>query len=158
MTIRPKSRIQRMAVIVAILFGVRTAYAGTDPVLNKKLEDTIASIRMMAPSTLRFQASAQLAKLTHKVPPYSVSDATVNDLVSLLDDPDDAVRWGAAGALGNLGRRAKVAVPKLLALLPETDCLTEDLTSRATIRPALKRMGVRKLPPEPSYEDCKKSK
>jgi hypothetical protein len=112
----------------------------------------------MAPSRARFDAAAELPHLTRKVSPSSVSDSTVHDLVSLLDDSDDVVRLFAAAALGNLGRRAKVAVPKLLALLPETDCLDGDLTSARSIRPALKRMGVNKLPPRLSYNDCHKPK
>lgn len=40
----------------------------------------------------------------------------------LLDIPDDSVREGVAAALGNVGRRADVAIPKLKELLPELDC------------------------------------
>jgi HEAT repeat protein len=147
------------AIMFLIMFSiVGTAAAGTDAALNQKLETTIAAVRSTEPSEARFNAAMQLADLTHKVRLASISDSTVNDLVSLLDDPDDVVRLWTAVALGNLGRRAKVAIPKLLALLPEAECQDGDWTSAATVRPALRRMGVRKLPPAPSYDDCHKQK
>jgi hypothetical protein len=151
-----KIRIQHVVVLLAVLLVTGVADAGVDPALNAKLVDTIATVRAMTPSRARFDAAEQLAVLTNKVRPASVSDSTVNDLVSLLDDSDDVVRMFAAAALGHLGRRAKVAVPKLLALLPEADCLDGPVTSARSIRPALKRMGVEKLPPRPSYNDCHK--
>jgi hypothetical protein len=153
-----RRRIQHAIVLVAVLFVTGVADAGVDPVLNTKLEDTIATVRAMAPSRARFDAAGELPHLTRKVSPSAVSDSTVNDLVSLLDDSDDVVRFFAAAALGNLRRRAKVAVPKLLALLPEADCEDGPVTSARSIRFALKRMGVKKLPPPPSYNDCHKPK
>jgi HEAT repeat protein len=101
----------------------------------------------------RTEAAEHLAELTRGINPKSVDDKTVADMVSLLDAPDDSVRAWVAAALGHLGRRAKVAVPKLLALLPEADCLQGDLTSAASIRPALSRMGVK--PPPFNAQDCK---
>ena len=156
----PKSRIQHVPLLLAVLFLflAGAADAGVDPVLNTKLEAAIATVRAMAPSRARFDAAEQLEDLVRKVPPSSVSDSSVNDLVSLLDDSDDVVRFFAAAALGHLGRRAKIAGPKLLALLPEADCEDGPVTSARSIRPALKRMGVKKLPPRPSYNDCHKPK
>jgi hypothetical protein len=130
-------------------------HAATDPVLNAKLEETIAKVRAGKPSAERTEAAEHLAKLTHRVNPASVDQKTVSDMISLLDIPDDSVRGWTAAALGNLGRRAKAAVPKLLALLPEVDCLQGDLSSAASVRPALKRLGAN-LPPAPSYNDCHK--
>jgi len=136
-----------------MLLMVSTAHPATDPVLNAKLEEIIAKVRSDEPSMARYEAAEHLADLTHRVNPASVDDKTVTDMISLLDIPDDSVRLWTAAALGNLGRRAKAAVPKLLALLPEVDCIQGDLTSAASIRPALRRMGV-KPPPAPSYDDC----
>jgi len=132
---------------------VGTANAAGDRMLNTKLEETIAKVRIEESLTARTDAAEHLAELTRGVNPKSVYDKTVADMVSLLDAPDDSVRAWVAAALGNLGRRAKVAVPKLLALLPEADCLQGDLTSAASIRPALRRMGVK--PPPFKAQGCK---
>ncbi|MGC8724907.1 MAG: hypothetical protein ACP5VF_13715, partial [Acidobacteriota bacterium] len=63
------------------------------------------------------------------------------------------VRMWVAGTLGMMGPRAKAAAPKLLALLPAADCEKGDLTSSATIRPALELMGVK--PPPFNPKNCK---
>jgi hypothetical protein len=125
-----------------------------DPVIKARLEETIAKVREEKPSLARTAEAEHLAELTHRIKPASVDDATVADMVSLLGIPDDSVRGWVAAALGNLESRAKeVAAPKLLALLPEADCLQGDLTSAASIRPALRRMGVKSPPFNP--QDCK---
>jgi len=68
-------------------------------------------------------------------------------MVSLLETEEDSVRAWVAASLGHLGLRAKVAVPKLLKLLPEVDGLRGSLTSAPFIRVALKRMGEKPPPP-----------
>jgi len=133
------------------------ANAGTKPMLNSKLEETVRAVKSAGSPMEQIRAAQHLAELTKGVPALSVDDATVSDITSLLDMPEDAVRGWVAAALGHLGRRAKVAAPKLLALLPEADCMQGDLTSAASIRPALKRMGV-EPPPAPTYSDCQKAK
>jgi len=91
--------------------------AATDPVLNAKLEEAIAKLRAGDSPAARAEAAEHLADLIYLAKPDSVDDKTIADMVSLLDIPDDSVRAWTAGALGHLGRRAKVAAPKLLALL-----------------------------------------
>jgi hypothetical protein len=148
----------RYFIIFALTFLMASlGHAATDPVLNAKLEHAIAEVRISLSPMERSQAAEHLADLVHRAKPSSVDDRTIADMVTLLDNPDDSVRAWTAGALGHLGRRAKVAAPKLLALLTEVDCLEGDLTSAATIRPALERMGV-KPPAAPSYGDCHKPK
>jgi hypothetical protein len=140
---------------VLLFLMANVVHASTDPVLNAKLEEVIAKVRADKSDVARAEAAESLAELTHRVKPTSVDDKTIADMVSLLDIPDDSLRAWTAAALGHLGRRAKAAAPKLLALLTEVDCLEGDLTSAASIRPALKRMGA-KPPPAPTYNDCHK--
>lgn len=135
--------------------NVNIVHASTDTVLNANLEESIAKVRASDSAVARAETAEHLAEVTARVKPNSVDDKTIADMVSLLDIPDDSVRGWTAAALGHLGGRANVAVPKLLALLAEVDCFEGDLTSAAFIRPALKRMGV-KPPPEPTYNDCHK--
>lgn len=125
--------------------------------LNSELEQTVRTVKSAESLVEQIKAAQHLAELTKGVAPSSVDSATISDIASLLDMPEDAVRGWVAAALGHLGHRAKVAAPKLLALLPEADCMQGDLTSAASIRPALKRMGV-EPPPAPTYNECQKAK
>lgn len=148
-------RIQGFVFTVLLFSITMPAHAKTDAQLDSRLQAAIAAVRSEKSPRARMDAAERLADLTHKCKPSSVSDATVADLIALLDDPDDAVRFYVAAALGNL--KAKVAIPKLLALLPAADCLEGTVTSARSIRFALEKMGV-KPPPEPSYNDCHKPK
>lgn len=127
------------------------SYAVPKGQLNKQLLDTVAKVRDGKTSNARTDAAERLATLTRGINPNKVNDATLTGMVSLLDTEEDSVRLWVAVALGNLGPRAKVAVPKLLKILPEVDCLRRSVTSAPAVRLALKRMGE-KVPPEPNCE------
>ena len=122
--------------------------------LKEQLLEEIAKVRNGETVSSRTDAAERLATLTRGVNPQKVDDTTLAEMVSLLDTKEDSVRAWVAAALGNLGRRARVAVPTLLKLLPEVDCLRGSLTSAPFIRTALKRMGETP-PPVPN---CKKKK
>jgi hypothetical protein len=130
---------------------------GTDnaKILND-FQQTIAKVRTMSgPSVTRTNAAEYLSRLTKEINPKKVDDKTIRDLVSLLDIPDDSVRLWVAAALGNLGPRAKMAVPALLRVVRETDCppkIETGVTLSATALIALKRIGVEPPPPR----DCGK--
>ena len=115
--------------------------------LKWQLSETMAKIRNGETSTSRTEAAEQLAMLTRGINPHNVDDTTLTEMLSLLETQEDSVRAWVAAALGHLGPRAKVAVPKLLKLLPEVDCLRGSLTSAPFLRVALKRMG--EIPPPP---------
>jgi hypothetical protein len=119
--------------------------------LNRKLSETMANIRDGKTSTSRTEAAERLATLTRRNLPRNVDDATLTQIVSLLDTQEDSVRAWVAAALGHLGTRAKVAVPRLLKLLSEVDCLRGSLTSAPFIRVALKRLGAT-VPPPPQCD------
>jgi hypothetical protein len=95
----------------------------------------------------RTDAAERLARLTEKIDRKEITEQIVADLTSLLDSPDDSVRFWVAAALGNLGPYATAAIPKLQELLPRADCLNGSLTSASAIRHALKEMGVTPPPP-----------
>jgi len=126
------------------------AHAQGDQLSKQQLADelakTIAEVRTAATPAACSKAAEHLAELTRKIDPKKVDDKTIADMVSLLDLPPG--RYWVAVSLGNLGRRAKVAVPKLLEFLPEEDCAHVDKSAAGGIRYALKRMGV-KPPPVP---------
>jgi HEAT repeat protein len=99
----------------------------------------------------RTEAAEHLASLTQKISSKKATDALVTDITSLLDSPDDSVRYWVARALGNLGPAAKAAIPKLEEMLPRADCINGAITSASGIRYALIKMGI-KPPPPPKCE------
>lgn len=121
----------------------------------KELQETISDVRKMSgPSKPEANPAEHLARLTEKIDPKKVDDRTLDEMVSLLDTSNDFVRAWVAVALGNLGPRAKVAVPKLLRVMHETDCLElKEMTSAGAARVALKRIGV-----TPPPRDCGQKK
>jgi len=140
----------RFGVLAAMLVCAlcSTAQSRGAAVSKGQLEETIVSIQTGGTLTIRTNAAKRLSDLTRGIDPEEVDDASLKELVSLLSTNEDSVRAWVAVSLGHLGPRAKVAVPVLLKLLPEVDCLDGDLTSAPAIRLALKRMGETP-PPRP---------
>lgn len=116
-------------------------------VLKEQITKTIAEVRELSVPTIgisnaRVEAAERLPELTKKIKPNTIDEQTLADSVSLLDTWDDAVRGDIAASLGSLGPRARAAaVPKLLEILPEVDCLWVDVSSEEAIQIALERMG-----------------
>jgi hypothetical protein len=127
------------------LFLPSAAKAQTGPDINQQLRSAITSVRKAKTITASSDASERLVSLTYEKDCSGVSDETINSMVSLLNIPNDIVRMWVAGALGNIGPRAKVAVPKLLKILSDVQCNNLDLSSASTIPVALRKMGV--IPP-----------
>jgi beta-phosphoglucomutase-like phosphatase (HAD superfamily) len=117
----------------------------------KQLADDIEMVRTAATSNSRDEAAQKLAKLTRKIHPKKVDDQTLASIIDLLDIPD--ARFWVAVSLGNLGKRARVAIPKLQKLLVEEDRRKVEKSDADAIRFALSRMGV--TPPPAPYEDNK---
>jgi len=128
----------------------RAAYAQNEEMISKEIITSAETVRRAETHKVRFEAAQHLAKLTRDVDPQLVSDQALVQLIALLDTPYDYVRLWVAGALGNLGPRAKPAVPRLLTLLPKVDCLRGSVTSAPVIRTALTRIGVT----PPPIPDC----
>lgn len=138
------------AALTAALTG--RVYARDDGMLLKQLQETMTKVRAMkGPSLARTNEAERLSDLTERIDPKKVDDKTLADLISLLSISDDSVRGWAATALGNLGPRAKAAVPALLKDIHEMDCSLGELTSAGAARTALKRIGVA----PPPLPDCK---
>jgi len=115
--------------------------------LMSQIRYSIAKIRSEKTVSARTEAAERLADLTQKISSKEVTDALVTDITSLLNSPDDSVRYWVAMALGNLGPAAKAAIPKLQAMLPKADCINGAITSASGIRYALIKMGIKPPPP-----------
>lgn len=126
--------------MLSVLMGIVTACGGSAHL--KEIKDTIASIRSGNTVDARAEAAEHLADLVQKINRNEITKELVTDIISLMDSPDDSVRYEVATALGNLGPAAKVAIPKLLAMLPDADCINGAITSAGGIRLALMKMGV----------------
>ena len=145
-----------LALCGCFLILLPVAYARTDRAFKRQLQETMEKVRNGNSLAVRAEAARQLEKLTEGIAPQKVDDQTLAELVSLLDSRDDPVRYWVAVALGDLGPRAKMAIPKLLKVLVEVDCLVGALTSAAAIRGALKRIG-QTPPPMPNCYATKRS-
>ena len=113
----------------------------------KQIKESIAKVSSEKTVDARTEAAERLASLTQKVSSKEVTEALVTDITSLLDSPDDSVRYWVATALGNLGPAAKAAAPKLQEMLPKADCINGAITSASGIRYALIKMGIKPSPP-----------
>ena len=132
-----------------LICALGSAAQSTGSAVSKiQFAETIARIRTGETSTIRANNARNLADFTQNIDPEKVNDATLREIVSLLNTHDDSVRLWVAASLGNLGPRARIAVPTLLNLLREVDCLEGDLTSAGAIRLALTRIGETP-PPKP---------
>jgi hypothetical protein len=142
-----------LACVTCLVLLAAMASKMDDPKKLKELQETISDVRKMSgPIKPGANPAEHLAQLTEEIDPKKVDDKTLGDIVSLLDTSNDFVRLWVAAALGHLGPRAKVAVPALLKVIQETDCLElKEMTSAGAARVALKRIGV--TPPSP---DCGK--
>lgn len=128
------------ATVALILISATTAAA--KPNINKQLQSAIAKVRQAKTANAKYDAVTHLAFMTEDIDSSKVSDATISELIALLDEPEDFVRMWVAVSLGDIGPRAKAAVPKLLKILDEVQCKGYDQSSDATIPIALQRMNV----------------
>ena len=142
------------AALVSLGLSTIACYAEDNDGLVMKIRENIASIRVLPiGSSDQQSAAAHLALLSKQVDPQTVDDQTFSEMVSLLDVHDDTVRAWAATSLGNLGQRAKPAIPKLLRLLSQAEPSAGSLTLADVIRYQLKRLGVNPSPSPPPYRD-----
>lgn len=138
-----------LCVVLSATTGIALASGG--PTLTEQIIETMAKVRSDKTVDARTKAAEHVASLTQKISSKEVTETLVTDLTSLLDSPDDSVRYWMATALGNIGPAARSAVPKLEKMLPEADCINGAITSAGGIRYALVKMGVK--PPPPSKCD-----
>ncbi len=136
------------ACLFTLLFPI-VGRAKTMENINAQLLDAIAKVRKAKTPAARYKAAERLGAITYEKDCSSVDDKTIQALISLLDIEDDGVRMWVASDLGDIGPRAKAAVPKLISILSVSDCMTWDHSSAATIPIALRKMGV-----DPPVRNC----
>src|SRR6266581_759008 len=104
-----KHALSKFCVAVTILASLCFLYgreraAGGD-ISMTQLTETITKIRTGETSSIRTEAAEHLFKVTRGTT-RTIDDKTIAEIASLLDSPDDSVRYWIARCLGNFGRRA----------------------------------------------------
>ena len=83
------------------------AQLGGGPVPMKQIKQTIAKVRSDKTVNDRTEAAEHLANLTRELSKRKVTEALVTDITSLLDSPDDSVRYGSRRPWEILGLQRK---------------------------------------------------
>jgi HEAT repeat protein len=127
--------------VVSAMVGIAQVSKGTT--VTEQINKAVSQVRAEKTVDARTAAAEHLANLARKLSSKEVTVKLVNDLTSLLDSPDDSVRYWIAVALGNLGPAAKAAAPKLEEMLAKAECINGAITSADGIRYALIKMGIK---------------
>ena len=114
----------------------------SESVLKDQISETMVNIRTGKSSRDRTDAAKHLFDITQGDASKRIDDQLLSKITGLLKDSDDSVLYWVARCLGNFGSRAKPAVPELLKILNEVDCIKASKSSASGIRFALKQMGV----------------
>jgi len=115
----------------------REAQAGSDSFVKT----AVKQIAEAGSPKVRWDRAQKLSQWVAQHP-KEVSSTDIEALAGLMSDPADGVRGWIAGALGNLGGKAKGAVPQLQRALQERPCEDQPMASASAIRLALSRIGV----------------
>ena len=147
-----KSRSEFRFVAIAVVFVLSQlsgkAQTTVTTTFQKQFSDTMMKVRTGETTNIQSDAAKQLYVMTRDRDNHDLDDKTIADLVSLLDH-HIGLHW-IAMCLGNIGPRAKIAIPKLQEKLAVEDCYRVDVTASYALRYALKQMGV--TPPPPSCQ------
>ena len=133
--------------VLSVLLSETSRATGADT-FTKQVSEAVSKVRMGEDPGVRRRAAEHLFELTRGTNSTRVGDETIANIASLLDGHEDPVRYWVARCLGNFGPRAKMAAPKLQAVLAEVDCLQGSKTSASGIRFALAKMGITPSPPK----------
>lgn len=105
------------------------------------VQQVVAAIEQETSQKRRIEDAESLFTWAVGPVPRQVADADIDAMAGLMRDPNDSIRLAIAGALGQLGPRAKRAMPALVQALRERPCENAPATSAAVIRMAIQRIG-----------------
>lgn len=136
-----KGRVFTVALLALLCLSAGATQDQEAP-LKSRIEKSIGIARAGGTDGAR-----DLAELTRTIGTGQIDGATIADIASLLDSPDDMLRFWIAVALGNLGTPAKIHAPKLQALMAEDSCrIGTGITAGGAAEFALKKMGMLPFP------------
>ena len=125
-----------MALTVSVVAQAATA-------LRQDVSESLMSVRNGKSSNERTDAAEHIYDVTRGDASREVDDQLLTEIIGLLNNSEDSVRYWVARSLGNFGPRAKPAVPEMLKILKEEDCIKGSKTSASGIRFALPEIGVK---------------
>lgn len=140
-----------LTVIVAVTACAAAIARSADPGKEYDITSMVMKIRTESDNRYRYELSKALAEKVAATNPDKIGDAQIDDIVGLLGDADDSVRYWAALALGQIGPRANRAVPALERALRDRECegyptephIVRSITSADGIRTALEKIGAK---------------
>ncbi len=109
--------------------------------LTIQVAESVESVRRGDDASARTDAAERLFELTRGERSRGLGNDSISEIASLLDWPEDSVRYWVARSLGNFGPRGRLAIPKLKNVLSQVECLRGSKTSASGVRFALKQMG-----------------
>jgi len=148
----------RLAVAISLCMGCASAVATSakDPAasstvhqevqtdVDSHVKTSIMAISEAPSRKVKIERAQELSQWVSRHP-NDVSATDIDLLANLLSDDEDSVRLWIAGALGQLGDKAKNAVPQLQKALQERPCENTPATSAGALRLALSRIGVKPI-------------
>jgi len=143
-------------IVMAILsLCLSTFLATSDPKLAsastkggchaREISRTLHELEKSAPSGVRGEKAGDLAVHLLRTGNACVTAGDIKSLIRLLNDQDDAMRYWSAVMLGNIGPRARSAIPVLKADLAERPCEGLGINSAQAVRYALRQFGEHPL-------------
>jgi hypothetical protein len=126
------------------LIDIDYQWIPSDAVTLQQIQEAVTRVATMKDQAFwESDKGEYLDHLTKRIDPNLVDDKTLASMESLLDSDNDLIRYWGAIALGNLGPRAKQAIPKLSQVFRTADCLNGPITSADAIIYAFERIGVK---------------
>lgn len=110
---------------------------------NNEITKTLHELEYEAPTLHRYEKSGDLAASLAKSGSRCITPDGLRTLTRMLRDKDDAMRFWAAAMIGNIGPRARSAIPALKRALAERPCEGIGLNSAQAVRRALSKLGER---------------
>lgn len=125
-----------------------------------RMNQIITEINTGKTMEVKADFAEQLAIDTRNMRPMDIDNSTLERMISLLAIQNDPVRAWVAAALGNIGPRAKSALPTLLHILREMDrrysCHFVSVSPADAVRLAIRRIGTQPPRPPACHEATKK--
>jgi hypothetical protein len=128
--------------MAVLIFGMAAKAETKTELLHRAIE----KVRTGHTETERTFAADRLNEFVSELTQEEIDDRSISSLIALLEPREDGVRSSVAACLRDIGPRARAAVPRLLQILHEVECLNVSATSEQIVRQALERLGERSPP------------
>lgn len=157
-----------VAAFLLVAVSSPVSQASIAPLNCQAILQGVQDVRMEKDIDGRIDIAEQIAATVRANSECGSNEAVVKALISLLSDDVDGVRYEAAIALGDIGPRAKSAVPALYKAMKRSDAILDARSevmiptsySGQAIRYAISKIAGKKIPeygskPRPEPESWK---